>query len=75
MESVVIYLNEGDCVVSCEMCGKQGEIFLAEVEGTTLNVCGRCAQFGRVIKRAPAPRPVIAGQKATKTEELKKELP
>ena len=35
----------------CELCGKETELFKADVEGTFLNVCKNCAQFGKVIAR------------------------
>ena len=33
----------------CDMCGSQGKLFKAIVEGTELNVCQKCARFGSVI--------------------------
>ena len=35
----------------CELCGKETELFKADVEATILNVCKNCAQFGKVIAR------------------------
>jgi len=42
----------------CEMCGKEGEIICAIVEGTRLNVCPYCAKFGQVIKK-PVFKPIV----------------
>lgn len=35
----------------CDMCGKEIPSVLAEVEGTNLNVCDKCARFGKIIKK------------------------
>lgn len=36
---------------SCEMCGKEDNLVLALVEGVELNVCSKCASFGKIIKK------------------------
>ena len=33
------------------MCGRNSELFLANIEGTELNVCQNCAKYGRIIKK------------------------
>ena len=33
------------------MCGKDTQLFVAEIEGSNLNVCQGCAKFGRVLRR------------------------
>ncbi len=35
----------------CDMCGKESDLFLAEIEGTQLQVCRACAAFGKVVRR------------------------
>lgn len=35
---------------SCDMCGSQGKLVRALIEGTELNVCQQCAKFGKVLK-------------------------
>jgi len=50
--------------MQCEMCGSQSNLFLARIEGTQMNVCKGCAQFGKVIRHRALPqarpaRPVI----------------
>jgi len=35
----------------CELCGKEGNLFLAIVEGSQLQVCNQCSGYGKVIKR------------------------
>ena len=35
----------------CDLCGAEEELFLAEVEGTNLNVCKNCSKFGKVIEK------------------------
>ncbi len=36
---------------SCDMCGAEGKLVRASVEGTELNVCSSCAKFGKVMKK------------------------
>lgn len=33
------------------MCGKSGDIHVALVEGTELNVCDNCARFGKILRK------------------------
>lgn len=47
-------------MANCEMCGKESELFVTEVEGTRMNVCSGCAGFGKKIGRV---RPVISERK------------
>jgi putative transcription factor len=35
----------------CDMCGKETELFLTDVEGTNLNVCGDCSKFGKITRK------------------------
>lgn len=41
-------------MTSCEMCGRQGEIVIAAVEGVEMKVCQNCARFGTIRKKADA---------------------
>lgn len=34
----------------CEMCGKDEQLVKALVEGSILNVCKQCAQYGQIIE-------------------------
>ncbi len=33
----------------CDLCGKQGELFRAKVEGSELTVCKNCSKYGKVL--------------------------
>jgi len=33
----------------CEMCGSDEKLVRADIEGVVLNVCGKCAKFGKVV--------------------------
>lgn len=44
---------------TCDMCGKESQLFIAEVEGTELNVCKNCAKYGKVIKKVAQPKPKV----------------
>ncbi len=37
--------------MQCDMCGKEGELYKAKVEGVEMNVCDRCSKFGKVVKK------------------------
>ena len=38
-------------MANCEMCGKESNLFVTEIEGTRMNVCSGCAGFGKKIRR------------------------
>ena len=38
-------------MASCELCGKNAELYRALVEGTELSVCEACSMYGRVLGR------------------------
>lgn len=38
----------------CELCGKEGTVINAIVEGTQMAVCPACGKFGRVIQKPVA---------------------
>ncbi|MBI2136613.1 TIGR00270 family protein [Candidatus Woesearchaeota archaeon] len=33
----------------CDLCGKQGELYRAKIEGSELIVCGNCSKYGKVL--------------------------
>ena len=35
--------------MECEMCGRNGQLIRAEIEGSVLSVCSNCAPFGRKV--------------------------
>ncbi|MFW6233693.1 MAG: multiprotein bridging factor aMBF1 [Nanoarchaeota archaeon] len=37
--------------MTCELCGKDGEMFKAIVEGSEMKVCSSCAKFGKIISK------------------------
>ena len=37
--------------MNCELCGVEDILFSANIEGTELNVCKRCLQFGKAIDK------------------------
>ena len=42
-------------MVLCEMCGKEGRLVNADVEGVELSLCTNCAKYGEVKKRSARP--------------------
>ncbi|MAG08060.1 TIGR00270 family protein [Candidatus Woesearchaeota archaeon] len=54
--------------IQCDLCGKETNLFLADIEGTELNVCSNCSKFGRVIKE------IRAEEKEKKPKEEKNQI-
>lgn len=52
----------------CEMCGSDSELYKTEIEGTELNLCQKCAKYGRVISPIKSE---IREKKITKTQPAK----
>lgn len=50
----------------CEICGKEGKLVEAKIEGTVLEVCEDCAELGEVLER---------GQVQPKQRKRKRNLP
>jgi putative transcription factor len=38
-------------MVLCDMCGKETNLVVADIEGTELNVCDICAKHGKIIRK------------------------
>ena len=36
---------------SCDICGKEAELYKTIIEGTEMNVCKPCARFGKIINK------------------------
>ena len=58
--------------MQCEMCGKEGELFAALVEGTELNVCKSCSSHGKTLRRVKPTQKKI--KKSEKQKEPEKEI-
>lgn len=58
--------------MNCDMCGKEAELYLVEVEGTKLNVCSKCSKFGTVIKKIVIKKPKKEKEKKVKIIKLPK---
>ena len=54
----------------CDMCGTDSGLVLAEIEGVKLQVCSRCARFGKVIKRVQTPDSKAKRKAEAKQEEV-----
>ncbi len=37
--------------MACELCGKEGILYKALIEGTELVVCEKCGRFGKILKK------------------------
>ena len=54
----------------CEMCGNETQLFKAVIEGTELQVCRKCAKFGKILRKVR----IVQKQKPATLKEPKKEL-
>src|SRR3989344_9299165 len=52
--------------MQCEMCGRDTELFLTEIEGTRLQVCKGCGGHGKVIKRVMTQQEIVRKQEKEK---------
>ncbi len=57
--------------MNCDMCGKEGEMFRAMVEGAEVIVCQKCSKYGRVKERI---RPQQAERKEKAPEKKEKNI-
>ena len=64
----------GGVVSMCDMCSSPEAVYRIELEGTRLNVCEKCASYGRIItklKQEEAPEKKRKKEKLIKGGELK----
>ena len=54
-------------MANCEMCGKESELFITDIESTRMNVCSGCAGFGKKIRRV---EPEIKARKQKKQQKI-----
>lgn len=55
--------------MACDLCGKEGQMYKAEIERTVMTVCESCAKYGKVIgkvtKKIIIDKPVIRQPRVT----------
>ena len=61
-------------MTQCEMCGREGSLSRAIVEGTELNVCQNCARFGKVLGKAGEKKKIILPAKKLIQEEIEERV-
>lgn len=57
--------------MNCELCGKEAELYLIEIEGTRLSVCYACKKFGKMIKKIAVETPKEEKRKAKQAKIFK----
>jgi putative transcription factor len=53
--------------MQCEMCGSDDELYRASVEGTIINLCKKCARFGKVLERVKVEPPRVKRESQRKS--------
>lgn len=53
----------------CELCGKEANLYKTLVEGTELDVCKDCAQFGKILQATRSSQERVRVQKLRSPEE------
>lgn len=43
--------------MQCELCGREENLFVTEVEGIELSVCMKCTKHGKVVRKARTGQP------------------
>lgn len=51
--------------MQCDMCGKDTNLFITEIEGSQMKVCEKCASHGKIIKRIVPEQPRIEQKKTS----------
>jgi len=49
--------------MQCDMCGKDTDLFITEIEGSQMKVCEKCSSHGKVIKRIVVEQPRVEQKK------------
>jgi len=64
-------------MVTCEVCGKATEdIYRAEIEGTPMNACVKCARFGKILYMPAKTKEVsLSSKESLKGKKDAKEAP
>ncbi|MBW3012011.1 multiprotein bridging factor aMBF1 [Candidatus Woesearchaeota archaeon] len=58
--------------MQCEMCGSEGELVEALIEGSRMRVCRNCASYGKILKEF-SPKLELSSKKKEKFFEIKEE--
>jgi len=60
--------------MDCDLCGKEGDLYRALVEGSQVTVCNTCSKFGIVSGQVRSSRPEIKKPVATPQNELAEQI-
>lgn len=52
--------------MGCDLCGAEGQLYEARVEGTLMTVCESCKRHGEVVRRVPTAADLKAQSKAAR---------
>lgn len=53
--------------MNCDICGKQGELYNIEMEGSRLVACSNCAAYGKKLNKVSSNQPVQKKSQANKS--------
>ncbi len=53
---------------SCDLCGKNEDLFIARIESSIVNACRTCCRFGNVLGKVEESKPEIKIKRQTEDE-------
>jgi putative transcription factor len=56
--------------MGCDLCGREGQLYQAKIEGTVMTVCDSCKGYGELIRRLPTAK---EKEQAARGKALRKE--
>ncbi|MDP2750425.1 MAG: multiprotein bridging factor aMBF1 [Nanoarchaeota archaeon] len=55
--------------MQCDICGKETQLYLTEIEASNLSVCSDCSKFGKVLRKLVSEKREKPKQNVIKQEE------
>ena len=53
---------------SCDLCGRESELFISRIESSVVNACESCSRFGKIIGKAEEFRSEIKTKRSIEDE-------
>ena len=60
--------------MTCDLCGKNGELYRAVIEDVELNVCSSCSSYGKIVGKIPFKKDASTQVYSAKKQEQKENI-